>query len=155
MPERRFTSMHGVLTIVLVAAAAFTASFTKMANEVEVNIQPNLAQPIQVLGAEAPLQKTVLLIINSGDQTLLNSAVEVQENDTVLSVITRAAAAAKLNLETQKFEFGTIINSIGGVTGGTDGKYWLYSVNGQDGTVGVDQYTLQGSEIVSFRFATS
>lgn len=147
--------MHGWLALVLVAGAAFTASFSKMAQDVPANIQPNLVQNVQVLGAEDVAQKSVLLMINSGNQTLLNSAVVLQANDTVLSLLTRALAEAKLPLETQKYDFGTIVNSINGIVGGTEGKYWLYSVNGQDGSVGVDQYQLEGGEIVSFRFAAS
>jgi hypothetical protein len=155
--ERRFTSLHGILTVVFVAAAVFTASFAKMAKDFEVPIQPNLVvtKDTRVLGAEAPLEKSVLLIINSGSQTLLNSAVSLQADDTVLTAVTRAAGTAGLPIVTQTFDFGTLINSIGGVVGGTDGKYWLYSVNGQDASVGADQYRLAGGEIVSFRFAAS
>ncbi|HEY8999677.1 MAG TPA: DUF4430 domain-containing protein [Candidatus Saccharimonadales bacterium] len=45
--------------------------------------------------------------------------------------------------------YGAYVDSIDGVKGGTDGKYWMYYVNGKLATVGAGTYkTKQGDQIV-------
>lgn len=156
MSERRFTTLHGLLAVVLLAAAVFTASFAKMTKDVGGNFaQVVVTKDTRVLGAEAEALQPVLLVINTGTQTLLNSAVPIGVNDTVLSVVTRATAENGLTLKTQQYDFGTIVYQIGNSVGGTDGKYWLYAVNGTDANVGADQFKLEGGEVVTFRFAAN
>lgn len=148
--------MHGLLAAVLFITAAFTASFVKMTQDVGGDFtQVVTVRSNRVLGAEAEAPKAVLLVVNTGDQTVINSAVPIQSGETVLTVLSRAATEAKLKIETKKYEFGTIVNQLGDKVGGTDGKYWLYSVNGKDANIGADQYKLEGGELISFRFATN
>jgi len=148
--------MHGFLAAVLFITAAFTASFVKMTQDVGGNFTPVVTvRSNKVLGVEAEAPQAILLVVNTGDQTIINSAIPIQAGDTVLSALSRAVVEAKIKIETKKYEFGTIVNQLGDKVGGTDGKYWLYSVNGQDANIGADQYKLEGGELISFRFATS
>lgn len=152
MTNRRISPIHIWLTLVLVAAAAFTASFVRMTGDIPEISLANVGRP-NVLGVEDAATQSVLLTVSAADRTLINTALRAQADDTVLSVLQRAAGQDSLAVETGQFEFGALVQAVGDYRGGTDGNYWLYAVDGRDGTVAADRYPIQGGEIISFRFA--
>lgn len=50
------------------------------------------------------------------------------------------------------YEFGVLVESIGGIKSGDDGKYWQYYVNNKLGDVASDKKTISGNDIVEWRF---
>jgi hypothetical protein len=46
----------------------------------------------------------------------------------------------------------TLVNSINGAAGGTDGKYWQYYVNGELPTIGADKYILKNGDVLTWSF---
>lgn len=147
---------HIWLAAVLVVAALITASFNRMSQDIGWTYQAVVQHPSdQVLGAETSELKAVHLVVQADGRSLIDTSQPGEVATTVEELILFASASVGVPVETQKYDFGTLVTSIGEFKGGTDGKYWLYSVNGQDATVGIDQYKLTGNELVQFRFSSS
>lgn len=53
---------------------------------------------------------------------------------------------------TKEASFGVYVDSINGIVGGTDGKYWSYYVDGQMAQIGAGEYTTTGGEKVEWKF---
>lgn len=53
---------------------------------------------------------------------------------------------------TKDSSFGVYVDSINGVVGGTDGKYWAYYVDGEMAQVGASEYVTKGGEVVEWKF---
>lgn len=65
------------------------------------------------------------------------------------SVLTQLDQIA--DVKTQESEFGAFVDSINGTKGGTDGKYWLYFVNGESATTSADSYITKGGEKIEWK----
>jgi|GEM_PF-2485692 hypothetical protein len=59
------------------------------------------------------------------------------------------AAAGKV--ETKDYSFGKMVNSINGISGGTNNKYWIYFVDGKSASVSADNYKCQGNEKIEWK----
>lgn len=46
---------------------------------------------------------------------------------------------------------GEYVTSVNGVASGTDGKYWLYYVNGQPAAVGADTYQTTAADTIEWK----
>lgn len=53
---------------------------------------------------------------------------------------------------TKASSYGTMVTSINGLANGTNGKYWMYYVDGKQAAVGADAYVLRGGEQVTWKF---
>ena len=62
-----------------------------------------------------------------------------------------ALLKAKADVKTKDSAYGPYVDSINGVAGGTDGKYWAFYVNGQLAQVGADAYTTQNGDNVEWK----
>lgn len=49
-------------------------------------------------------------------------------------------------------EEGSYVDSINGLAGGTDGKYWSLYVDGEMATVGAADYMPKGGEVIEWKF---
>lgn len=47
---------------------------------------------------------------------------------------------------------GSYVDSVNGLAGGTDGKYWLFYVDGSMASVGADVYEAKGGEVIEWKF---
>jgi len=157
MTAYKFQKNHAWLAAVLIVAGIITASLNRMSQNVGWTYQDLVRRPApeSVLGAETSELKAVHLVVQADGRSLIDTSQPAEVAATVEELLLFASASVGVPVETQKYDFGTLVTSIGEFTGGTDGKYWLYSVNGQDAAVGIDQYKLTGNELVQFRFASS
>jgi hypothetical protein len=48
--------------------------------------------------------------------------------------------------------YGPFVETIDGVKGGTDGKYWLFFVNGKEANVGAGAFKTKNGEIIAWKF---
>lgn len=55
--------------------------------------------------------------------------------------------SSKENVEANDGSFGKFVSEINGVSQG-NGKYWLYTVDGQEATVGASAYICKGGEAI-------
>ncbi len=61
-----------------------------------------------------------------------------------------------INLVTKEYKgLGVLVEGIGEITNGTEGKYWQYKVNGVMPQIGADQYNLKDGDTVEWYFAQS
>ncbi len=72
--------------------------------------------------------------------------ITVYPGETALGLITKSHLT-----QTKEYSFGTLVESIDNVKGGTDGKYWLFYVNGKQATVGAGDYKLQSGDSIEWR----
>jgi hypothetical protein len=59
---------------------------------------------------------------------------------------------SKAKVEVKDSQYGPYVDSINGVKGGTDNKYWSYYVNGQMANIGAGEYVAKGGETVTWKF---
>ena len=50
------------------------------------------------------------------------------------------------------YPFGKLVEAIQDTKGGTEGKYWLYFIDGKSATVSADNYHCQNKEKVEWKF---
>jgi hypothetical protein len=53
---------------------------------------------------------------------------------------------------TKDSSYGPYVDSINGVKGGMDGKYWAFYVNGSLATQGADAYTTKAGDTIEWKF---
>ena len=53
---------------------------------------------------------------------------------------------------TQDSAYGPFVDSINGVQGGTNGKYWAFYVNGKQSNVGANDYVTQDGDTLEWKF---
>lgn len=79
--------------------------------------------------------KDVVTYTASDEGTALEQLVEL--NDTVV---------------VEESEFGKYVDSINGLKGGTDSKYWSFYIDGELASVGADGFTPEGGELIEWKF---
>jgi hypothetical protein len=70
-----------------------------------------------------------------------------KDGKTALDLLNSNAA-----VEAKDSSYGPYVDSINGVKGGTDGKYWAFYVNGEMATVGADAYQTKTGEKIEWKF---
>jgi hypothetical protein len=70
-----------------------------------------------------------------------------QEGKTALALLEQEATVV-----TKDSSYGPYVDSINGVTGGTDGKYWTFYVNGAQAQVGAGAYTTKATDKIEWKF---
>jgi hypothetical protein len=70
-----------------------------------------------------------------------------EEGKTALELLKERA-----EVTTQTSSFGEYVESINGIKGGTDNKYWIFYINGDAATVGAGEYQTQNDEVIEWRF---
>jgi len=77
-------------------------------------------------------------------------------NATVYGALLDTARPERANLTVKTTYWASfdsiLVDTIGHRTGGDDGKYWIYYVNGDAGMVGADRYRLDDGDHVEWRF---
>ena len=82
----------------------------------------------------------------AGAKPTVSENVTVQLGETSLAVLRRTHEVA-----VKEYSFGILVEGIDGIAGGTDGKYWIYYLNGTMATVGAGDYSAQPGDIISWR----
>ena len=71
-----------------------------------------------------------------------------QKDKTVLEQLQAEADSVDI----KESSYGPYVDSINGVVGGTDGKYWTFYVDGQMANIGAAEYKTKGGEKVEWKF---
>ena len=96
--------------------------------------------------------QTSLQIDRQDGSTVKVFSVKMEKDSTSLGQLQKAAWDNNIPLEIKTESFGAYVDSLDGLKGGTDGKYWMYSVNGKEASVGADQYKLAEGDVAEWRF---
>jgi len=119
--------------LVLIVAAYFGASYL---------LQPKLREVLRA--PQVPTQKASESAAPKQGQVSYNC----EKNGTAFDGLVKETNG---NVETKDYSFGKMINSINGVKGGTDNKYWIYFVDGKSASISADNYKCAGSEKIEWK----
>ena len=140
---------HKQVAIVLLGLVVIFSGITYISRE-------NVKLPSEQIQSEVVDDKTMQITL-SIDGLYDQKEVSIKVGDTILKLLTDLNEADEnLKLKTKSYgELGVLVESIGGMTNGTDNKYWQYSVDGVAPMVGADAYTLESGETILWEFKTS
>lgn len=100
-------------------------------------------------------KEVTLSIDDGGGQEAKVFNLEFKEGMTAFDSLKQKTAEKGLKLETKAYDIGILIENIGGVKNGENGKYWMYYVNGKSAAVASDKYQLKAGDKVEFKFEKS
>ncbi|MFH0853048.1 MAG: DUF4430 domain-containing protein [bacterium] len=157
MSDKKFTRLHGWLAAVMVVAAIITGSFVRMSNSVGDNINNDLLiKRPAVLGAAAIEGPAAHLVVALEERPFIDNDYALEDDDTIYSFLDRVIQEREgLTFQTKQYDFGKLITNVADFENGNEGYYWLYSVNGEDANVSIDNYILEGGELIELRYAPS
>jgi hypothetical protein len=135
--------IHKVPAVFLVLgliALSFTGTALKVPEKSEVWV-------------ERSNQTSVHIVIIGDDWTITDNLV-AYKGDTALTLLERCSQKNSFTIESTYYEQfdSTLINSINGAVGGTDGKYWQYYVNSELPNVGADKYIILNGDVLTWSF---
>ena len=137
----------GVIIVAIIGIWGFSqnpVSITNNANTSNVNVNANANKTAQI-------QTTLQLDRGDGSAVKLFTT-KLDKDSTALTQLQKAAADNNIAIEIKTESFGSYVDSLDGLKGGTDGKYWMYSVNGKTAEVGADQYKLAEGDVAEWKF---
>lgn len=78
---------------------------------------------------------------------IATESAKAKTDESALSVLSRTHA-----VETKHFSFGDVANSIDQTAGGTDGRYWIFYVNGKMSDIGAGEYKVKSGDVITWKF---
>ncbi len=135
-------------------AGVMTYSYTQATNDYISRIQE---MPIaQVAGLTAERSNYILVIDSGqGEPRMYTQLIDAGQKITVLDLIRKINQHNDLQVTETEFPFGVVIESLLGYDNGTDGRYWIYYINGETAMVGVGDYEMQPEDDIQFKFEKS
>lgn len=112
---------------------------------VTVLIQPKLRQVLRA--PETNQQTTENRKPETGNQELV--VYDCQRGRTAFDLL---QTKTNRQVEVKDYSFGKMIQAINGIKGESNGKFWIYFVDGKSGTVSADNYHCQNQEKVEWKF---
>ncbi len=97
---------------------------------------------------------TVALKVDNGENVITYEI--TTDNSTAFGVLEQAEKETDLTFQSDYFEEfqSHIINSINGIDS-TDSNYWIFYLNGEMASVGVDQQYVKDGDIILFKYEES
>lgn len=109
---------------------------------------------LHVMGGSGSPQTSKQAVANTtakSDQAKVESATIVEfkavKNRTVLDQL-----KDKAKVVTKDSQYGQYVDSVNGMQGGTNNKYWTFYVNGQMANIGAGEYRTKGGETITWKF---
>ena len=141
----------GAAIIAIIGIWGFSQNKSSVVNNNQnISINQN-ANSGAVNNQEITIQ-TSLQIDRQDGSTVKVFGVKMEKDSTALGQLQKAAGDNNIPLEIKTESFGSYVDSLDGLKGGTDGKYWMYSVNGKEASVGADQYKLAEGDVAEWKF---
>jgi hypothetical protein len=124
-----------ILSSVVIFIAFTTLALLIFPSTISQKLKPP-AQPPRTDTTYSKKFNVVQIITLNSDQPGQTVDIPTQEGETVLGII------AKTNkIETKEYSFGKLVESIDGVKNGTDNKYWIFYINGEESKIGVQDWS--------------
>lgn len=78
------------------------------------------------------------------------------KNNTVYGFLLEAAKKGEFSVNTTYYgTFDSIfIDSISNIENGQDNKFWIYYINGESGSAGVDKQNVENNDLIEWKFET-
>ena len=96
--------------------------------------------------------QTSLQIDRQDGSTVKVFSVKMEKDSTALVQLQKTAAGNDIVIDVKTSDFGSYVDMLDGLKGGTDNKYWMYSVNGKEASVGADQYKLSEGDVAEWKY---
>lgn len=141
----------GIIIITVIGVWGFNQNKASIANNNQ-NISINQNTNSDAVNNQEATIQTSLQIDRQDGSTVKVFSVKMEKDSTALAQLQKAAADNNIAIEVKTESFGSYVDSLDGLKGGTDGKYWMYSVNGKTAEVGADQYKLAEGDVAEWRF---
>lgn len=98
-------------------------------------------------------QSASLMIDYGNGMVRVYPEIVVAPGQTMLETLQQLAATEELALETKNFgELGIMVEQIGSMTNGDDGKYWQYWVNNASIPYAASTYVVQPGDVIEWKF---
>lgn len=95
-----------------------------------------------------PEVKTTLVLDYGGGKISTYSGISAK---TALDALTKIAEDSNITVDVKKYNFGMLVNAIGGKENSKD-LAWIYYVNGKSPDVGADKYELKDGDRVEWKY---
>jgi hypothetical protein len=96
---------------------------------------------------EPAKQKTVAATTNAEVKAATTVQFTAEKDKTVLEQL-----QDKATVMVKDSQYGPYVDSVNGLKGGTDNKYWSYYVDGQMANIGAGEYVTKGGEAIVWKF---
>lgn len=139
-----------ILTLVIFLSVflLFLAPFLSQKKEAEDLRQDLLSASLQDLEKA----EVVYIINKGGGEISAYNMAGISERETVFSLLERTAADNSFSFNVKQYDFGVLIEEIGGLKNGDNNKYWQYWVNDVLGEVAADKKEIKAGDRVEWRF---
>lgn len=116
-------------------------------NQAIKEVETELPEPVE---RTEQAQGIAELMINSGE-TIATYSGQVNEQTTVLGMLTMAVEEDQLAMEIKEYDFGTMVEAIDGKKNTKD-RAWIYYVNGKAGEVGAQDKRVMAGDLVEWKY---
>ena len=100
---------------------------------------------------EAPVQEKAFLVLDFGENEIINYQTTISDGDTAYSILEKLTNEQKIELQTQQYDFGIFVKSIGGKES-TAELAWIYFINDEAGKIAADQLKLKNNDVVEWKY---
>lgn len=131
-----------LLALIFLGAGCFTTTVNVAVDNANQNANTN---------QQAPENFSVPVTITSGQSDPVQLEVIIQNGSTALDVLKKAGEDQNLAIETKTYDFGDLVQGIGGVKA-DEKHFWSFYVNDTPASVGAGEYKPQSGDRIEFRF---
>jgi len=148
---------NGKLKLSIFVLVAFVVGMVFFAQASQTNKQIDQLSFKSALVAEkgevagATITSPIVTIKISSDQ-MQDLSFIVSGGESVLDLLQKAQAGGKITFVAKQYGFGTLIEELNGLKNSDSGKNWMYYLNDQGATVGVESLIVKGGDKVEFKF---
>lgn len=104
--------------------------------------------------SEAPSVSQQTFSVTFSVEGLETHTTSVSEGTTALALLREEAEEDGFAFVEKEYAgMGILVEQIGDQKNGTDGKYWMYTINGALAPVGADAYELKPNDVIEWTFA--
>lgn len=138
MGDLHTNNKKSIITVIIIVLALFAGGTAGMLHMLEN--EP--AEPAKKIAATQP-QKSEVKAAETATQVEFTAV----KDKTVLEQL-----QSKTEVTVKDSQYGPYVETINGLTGGTDNKYWSYYVDGQMANIGAGEYKTKGGEKILWKF---
>ncbi len=96
-------------------------------------------------------QTQATLVIDYGNGNKIASSFIPEQGESAYGALKSVAEEKKITLDTQQYDFGIFVKSIGGYESSAD-MAWIYYINGTSGMVAADKQEIKAGDTIEWRF---
>ena len=106
----------------------------------------------EVKGTAQVVQQEAKVTLKITADTTQSYEIKVQDGSSALDLLQKASSENGFTVIVEDSSYGKFISAIADKKGGTDNKYWMYYVNGQQAQVGAADYKVKAGDVIEFKF---